>query len=132
MPGNVHIRLLVRCHRTATVQRARKGHHVALGLEGFAFLLPSTVKHWRAFVSGSLAAAIPGNMQTVTFSECDLWAANGPDRNGRSRLRIDPHRRRKLRSIGCPAHVEKTACLGIPFEVNQMDCAIHTDHGLWL
>ena len=98
VPGDVDVPRAVGGDRPAAVQPGGLPHQVALRLEGRPGLVGPRVEHRRAaerVLRPGAVRAVPGDVDPPALAQRDLAAADGPDRDRRARLAVDPDRRRE-------------------------------------
>ena len=111
------------------------GDDVSLRLESVTGVVQSCIEHRhriaRAFRLGQ-TGSVPGDVDSVVFTDCHLGAANGPDCDGAARLRIHADGWRERRATVGGAGVEQVAVGWIAFEINQVQSAGGVDGDLRL
>lgn len=137
MPQHIDVAFLVSCNRPAAVQVCGVRDQVPFAFEALASVLHARVKHSSDFFIADLrflgsSATHPADVYPSSFSQSQLRASHGADRNRSSRLAVHLDSRREFFLPWPFRCVKNISPFWITFEEEQVDRTIGSRSHLWL
>jgi hypothetical protein len=132
VPTYVDIPAMVGRYGSSTIESKGLLHEVSLRLKCRASVVQTCIKHrragltsfWVQWSSGFCRLrSIPGNMHTIPLAYGNLGPPNCTNRDGASRLAVDPNRRGKSSPEVFRSGIKNIALFWVAREIDQVDDA---------